>query len=247
ERQFAIALDARVAERTRIARELHDTLLQALHGLMFQFQAVRNLLPRRPDDAMRLLDNAIDDTEKALAASRDTIHDLRSEPIARGDIGEALAAIGKQLASSGDSTSELPAFDLVEEGERRALCPSVNDEVCRIGVEVLRNAFHHARARRIEAEVRYGSHFLRLRIRDDGQGIDPKVLQDGGVAGHFGLRGVRERAERIGAQLDFWTEVGAGTEVQLAVPSAIAYENPPEAGTKLFRKKDEKACKAPLS
>ena len=237
QRQFNIGLEARVNERTRIARELHDTLLQTLHGLMFQFQAVRNLMPRRPDDAMRSLDDAIDETEKALAESRDAIQGLRSEPIAKGDLAELLRATSQELATSGSGNQAPPVFDLILEGERRILSPATKNEICRIAFETLRNAYHHAHAHRIEAEIQYGAHMLRLRIRDDGQGIDPKVLQEGGKSGHWGLRGLRERAERIGAKLDFWSEAGAGTEVQLAVPAAVAYETLPDSGTsKVFRR-----------
>jgi signal transduction histidine kinase len=235
--QFAIGLEARVNERTRIARELHDTLLQSLHGLMFQFQAVRNLLTRRPDEAMKSLDDAINETEKALAESREAIQGLRSEPIARGNLAEFLGAASQELASSERSNREPPTFDLIEEGERRTLSSSANNEVYRIALEILRNAYRHGQATRIEAEIRYDDQVLRVRIRDNGRGIDPNVLKEGGVAGHWGLRGVRERAERIGAQLDFWSEAGAGTEVQLTVPASVAYETSRDSvGTKLLRK-----------
>lgn len=223
-RQFNIGFDARVNERTRIARDLHDTLLQTLHGLMFQFQGVRNLLPARTDEAMKSLDDAINETEKALAESRDAIQGLRSEPLARGDLAEILMSASQELAHSSNANQKPPVFDLVQEGERHTLSPTTKSEVCRIALEILRNAYRHAQANRIETEVRYGDHALRIRIRDDGKGIDPKVLTAGGVAGHWGLRGIRERASRIGAQLDFWSETAAGTEVQLTVPASVAYE-----------------------
>jgi signal transduction histidine kinase len=104
------------------------------------------------------------------------------------------------------------------------LPPLLQGEIYRIAREVLRNAYQHANADRIEAEIRYEDQALRLRIRDNGKGIDLKVLKEGGSSGHWGLRGVRERAQRIGAQLDFWSEVGAGTEVQLNVPAAVVRE-----------------------
>ena len=200
-RQLNLRLEERVNERTRIARELHDTLLQSLHGLMFQFQAARNLFPRRPDEAMQSLDLAIDDTERALAESRDAIRDLRSEPLAKGNLAASLMAASRELAQSGTADQQLPVFELLEEGEKRALSAIATNEVCRVAVEILRNAYRHAHATRIEAEIRYDDRMLRVRIRDNGRGIDPKVLMDGGIAGHWGLRGVRERAERIGARL----------------------------------------------
>ena len=221
-RQFNIGLEARVNERTRIARDLHDTLLQTLHGLMFQFQAVRNLLPRRPDEAMRSLDGAIDEAETALAESRDAIQGLRSEATAQENLAELLKVTMQELTASADGKT--PIFDLIEEGERRSLSSVAKNEICRIAVEILRNAFRHSNATRIEAELRHDNQMLRLRIRDNGRGIDPKVLKEGGRSGHWGLQGIRERAERIGSQLDFWSESGAGTEVQLTVPAAVAYE-----------------------
>jgi signal transduction histidine kinase len=241
-RQFNIGLEARVNERTRIARDLHDTLLQTLHGLMFQLQAVSNLMPRRPEEAKQSLDDAINETELALTESRDAIQGLRSEPIAKGDLAELLRATSQELAASGTADRDPahqhpPVFDLIEEGERRPLSPATKNDICRIAFEILRNAYRHSQAHRIEAEIRYDAHMLRLRIRDNGQGIDPTVLKQGGRAGHWGLRGLRERAERIGAKLDFWSEAGAGTEVQLAVPAAIAYETLPDnVASKMFRR-----------
>ena len=113
---------------------------------------------------------------------------------------------------------------MIVEGKQQTLPPMLQDEVYRISREVIRNAFAHAVASRIEVEIRYDQDQLRVRIRDDGKGIDPKILEDGGQPGHWGISGMRERAQRIGSRLDFWSEMGAGTEVQLTVPGAMAYE-----------------------
>jgi len=235
-RQFAIGLEARVNERTRIARELHDTLLQTFHGLMFQFQAASNLMLREPYEAKRSLDDAINETKKAVAESRDAIQGLRSEPIAKGDLAELLKSTCRDLAGS-NANGNPPVFDLIEEGERQTLSSGINCEISRILLELVRNAYQHAHAQRIEAEIRFGENMLRLRIRDDGKGIEPTVLKEGGRAGHWGLRGIRERADRIGAHLDLWSEPGKGTEVQLLIPAAIAYEGCRESyRAKLVRK-----------
>ena len=128
---------------------------------------------------------------------------------------------------------------MLVEGTPQSLHPILRDEIYHIAREALRNAFHHAQARSIEAEITYGS-LLRLRIRDDGTGIDPKVLGEGGRAGHWGLTGMRERAQRIGAQLDVWSRPGAGTEVDLSIPGSLAYRSSPaRAGFRLFRRKTE--------
>ena len=116
-------------------------------------------------------------------------------------------------------TVDSAVFQVIMEGQPRTLSPLLQDEIYRIAREVLRNAFQHAGARRIEAAIHYDPDLFRLRIRDDGKGIDPKVLQEGARAGHWGLPGIRERAKRIGAQLTLWSESGAGTEVELTVPA----------------------------
>jgi nitrate/nitrite-specific signal transduction histidine kinase len=130
-------------------------------------------------------------------------------------------ALGDELASQ-DSA----AFRLVLEGTARELHPIPRDEMYRIAREALRNAFRHARATQIEAEIAYGPRMFRVRIRDDGQGIPPAVLKEG-RSGHYGLAGMRERAAQIGAKLNIWSGLGAGTEVELSIPGAIAYGTSP--------------------
>ena len=223
-RQFNIRLEERVGERTRIARELHDTLLQNLHGLMFQFQAARNLFHKRPEEAMHTLDSAITGTEQAITESQNAIEDLRSEPLLQNDLAQALTAMGNDLMRSQDGTGSSPALRVTVEGERQNLSSAIRVEVYRIAREVLRNAFRYAEAHQIEAEIRYDAQEFRLRIRDDGKGIDPKILEEGRRAGHWGLPGLRERAEKIGARLDVWSRLETGTEVQLTIPGDVAYE-----------------------
>ncbi|MGA9155338.1 MAG: two-component regulator propeller domain-containing protein [Candidatus Sulfotelmatobacter sp.] len=220
-REFNTAIEARVSERTRIARELHDTLLQSLQALLFQYQAARNLFAAGSERAMQVLDASLDRTEQAIAESRDAIRDIRSDNVAQNALPELLTRAGSELAQS-QAGQDVPRFGLTVEGERRTLTPIIREETYRIALELLRNAFRHAKAHRIETEIRYADDTLRLRIRDDGKGMDLKVLP-GDSSGHWGLRGVRERAQRIGAKLDVWSEAGAGAEFQLTVPAGIAY------------------------
>jgi signal transduction histidine kinase/ligand-binding sensor domain-containing protein len=236
--RIKVRLEGRVAERERIARDLHDTLLQSFQGSLFEVQAARNLVPRRPDDAMRTLDEAIRSAEAAIAEGRDAILDLRSGSAAPSDLAHLLAAAGQELSAVAVSNGGGLAFRVTVEGPPRDIKTVLQDEVYRISREILRNAFHHARAKKIEVEIRYDARELRIRFRDDGIGIDPKILNEGARAGHWGLPGVRERAKLAGAQLDFWSEVGAGTEVQVTVPASVAYAKSPAARTfGLFRKK----------
>jgi signal transduction histidine kinase/ligand-binding sensor domain-containing protein len=238
--QFNLSLEARVSERTRIARDLHDTLLQSFHGLMFQFQAARNMLPRRPDEAIDVLDSAIGATEQAISEGRSAIQQLRSEQVDEGGLAQWLTNIGEELALCRNTNGNSASFRVTVEGEQQSLSPIPRTEVYRITREILQNAFRHAQAHHIEAEIRYDDRLLRVRIRDDGTGIDPQILQAGGSAGHWGLRGARERAQQIGARLDFWSEAGAGTEVQLTVPAAVAYEKSRNKRRfALFRKEQE--------
>ncbi len=238
ERQFNTALEARVDERSRIARELHDTLLQTVHGLLFQFQAVRNMLPRRLEEAIEALDGALDTAEQAIAEGRDAIQGLRSGPPVQSDLAQLLAATGQELERSQEVNRDSATFRVTVEGERKDLSPILQDEVYRIAREALRNAFRHARARQIETEIRYDDRSLRLRIRDDGIGIDPKFVGEGGRPGHWGLLGIHERAKRIGARLNLWSEAGAGTELELTIPASVAYGTPHNGpGSGRFREK----------
>jgi two-component sensor histidine kinase len=236
-KEFNIRLEERVGERTRIARELHDSLLQGFQGLMFRLQAVRDLLPGRATEAMQALDIALERGDKAIAEGRDTVSDLREPIMGDSDIAEALTALSKELAlQSGNGLA--PRVRVQLEGKQRELNPMLRDEVYRIAREALRNAFRHARAQKIEAEITYSDFEFLLHVRDDGGGIDPEVANQGARAGHWGLPGMRERAKSFGGNLEVWSEDGAGTEIELSVPGAIAYgKSEPRRRFWLWRKK----------
>ena len=235
-REFNARIEERVEERTRIARELHDTLLQTFQGLMFSFQAARNMLPGRIDEAIHTLDGAIREGDGAIDEGRNAIQGLRANPALESNLEQQLSSAGKELARSSTAEGEAPAFQVTVEGTRQPLSPILHDEVYRIAREILRNAFHHAHATRIEAEITYDERFFRLRIRDDGKGIDPKVLKEGARQRHWGLPGVRERAKHIGARMKLWSEPRSGTEAELTVPARIAYGKVHRKGLVLFRK-----------
>ncbi|MCU1261002.1 MAG: hypothetical protein JWO80_3887 [Bryobacterales bacterium] len=238
--QIQSRFEERLTERTRIARELHDTLLQSFHGLIFRFQAAHNLLPARPTEAKQTLESALDDAAQAITEARDAVHELRSSAAVTSDLAACVTALGEELAAHHRTTAanEYSTTFLVEvEGTPQDIHPMLRDEIYRIAGEGLRNAFRHARARRIEVEIRYDERELRVRIRDDGSGIDPSVLSHEGRAGHWGLTGMRERARRIGGEMDVWSELGAGTEVELRIPGSIVYRTYAGRSFRLFRRK----------
>jgi signal transduction histidine kinase/ligand-binding sensor domain-containing protein len=225
-------LEARLAERERIARDLHDTLLQGMQGLIWRFQAAADRIPVT-EPARQLMEKSLDRADELLAEGRDKVRDLRPTMSDSADLAKALAAEGEQLVQ--ETSVE---FSATVSGMRRELHPMVREEGFLIGREALGNAFRHARASRIEVEVHYGRTALHVRVRDDGTGIDSAVLAAGERPGHFGLIGIRERATRIGAQLDVWSRPGAGTEIDLRVPARVAYGRSRKALERLKREEN---------
>ena len=216
--QFEGRLEERLTERTRIARELHDTLIQGFQGLMFRLQAVRDLLPDRSGDAIQALDIALERGSQAIEEGRDAVQGLRAAALGNPDLVRGLTKIGQDLAAAQASQGG-PAFQLLVEGRPRSLDPLVRDDIYRIASEALSNAFRHAGATEVEAEITYGDDTVRVRIRDNGKGLDAGIRERGGRAGHWGLAGMRERAKALGGRLDVWSQDGAGTEVDLTIPA----------------------------
>lgn len=220
--QFALTLEARVAERTSIARDLHDTLLQSAHGLLLQLEVLSQIQATHPNEAREKLAAIIDRTARAITEGRDAVQGLRETTVQGNDLARAINALGEGLAA--DCGSDVfPRFQVTVEGVSRELHSILRDEVYRIAAEALRNAFHHAAASQIEVEIRYDKDHFRLRVRDNGKGMDQSVSSDKGREGHYGLPGMRERAKLIGGKLDIWSQIDAGTEVELRVSAATAY------------------------
>jgi signal transduction histidine kinase/ligand-binding sensor domain-containing protein len=210
-------LHERHMERERIARELHDTLLQSIHGLILRFQAVAETIP--PTDRARMaMESALDRADEVLAEGRDRVLDLRASTQYSNDLPEAFSRIAEELARDHPAV-----FQLTIRGVEQVLDPLVRDEIFRIGREALLNAYHHGDAGTVEVEIDYSRDELRLCFVDDGRGVEAGVLEQGGRPGHWGLSGMRERAERIGGRLSIWSRPGAGTEVEFRMPAAAAY------------------------
>jgi signal transduction histidine kinase len=220
--QFNMRLEERVAERTRVARDLHDTLLQSFQALLPLLQAGINMFGSRPADALGTFEKAADRASQAIAEGRDAIQGMRTSTVEKNDLAVAIRTVGEELAS-GASKQPAPKFNVVVEGVSRNLHPILRDEVYRLAVEALRNAFRHAAAQSVEVEVRYDEKYFRLRVRDDGKGIPSDALSGDGREGHYGLPGMRERAQLVGGKLAIWTELDGGTEIELNIPGARAY------------------------
>ncbi|HME39348.1 MAG TPA: two-component regulator propeller domain-containing protein [Steroidobacteraceae bacterium] len=221
-RQFALGLEARVAERTRIARDLHDTLLQSFQGLLLQFQTVWDLFSTRPAEAKEILGGAIDQAADAITEGRKAVQGLRSSAQEPNDLEAAIGALGEELATD-PAASHAASLRIRAEGPARPLHPIVRDEIYRIAAEALRNAFQHSQGTQIEVELRYDEHQFRLRVRDDGIGIDANVFDAGGREGHYGLQGMRERADLVGGKLSVSSAVNSGTKVELTIAASRAY------------------------
>jgi signal transduction histidine kinase len=216
----------RMDERERIARELHDTLLQGVHGLTLKLQSfAEQMPPERPE--RRLLEQALDRADEVLAEGRDRVRDLRARQ-SLADLPEKLAAVVDRLRDDGYLNCRINV-----DGQRRAVFPEVIEEVASVAGEALFNACMHARATQIIAEVTYGRHQLVVSICDDGIGIDGDTLERG-REGHFGLPGMRERAARIRGHLTVFSVPGGGTKVTLVVPGRQAYVRRPEHAAIVF-------------
>lgn len=210
-------LEERLSERERIARDLHDTLLQGMQGLVFKFQAAAERLPAsdsnrdRLEEALNLADEVLEDGRSKLAGLREFSSESQ-------ELFAALTVLGQ--SSAADRSVK---FHSELEGEPKVLHPAVREEVYRIGAEALTNAFNHAKASSIELEILYGIAALGLLVRDDGIGIEDSAIAKPGSAAHFGLVGMRERAAKISSRIEIFTRPGAGTEVRLRVPATMAY------------------------
>nr|MEA2797488.1 hypothetical protein [Phenylobacterium sp.] len=211
-------LQERLDERERIARELHDTLLQGVAGLTLKLQSFAEQMPAE-QPARKLMEQALDRADEMLAEGRDHVRNLRDAQ-ASEVLPDVLAATAERLRL--DPAIE---FKVQVDGEQRPLHPVVFDEVVAIANEALFNAFTHSHAEHITVEVRYERNQLVVRVHDDGVGIEGQVLERG-REGHFGLTGMRERATKIRGRLSIRSSPGAGADVTIAVPSGLAYSRP---------------------
>lgn len=216
-RQLDLRFQERLAERTRIAQELHDTLLQGFLSASMQLDVVTDQLPEG-SSVKPSLGRILALMRQVVAEGRDAVQHLRLTNSGSLDLEKAFSRIEDEL-----TVDEDVGFRVIVQGHPRQLRPILRDEVYRIGREAVVNAFRHSRAKNIEVELEYARRQFRILVRDDGCGIESDVLRFG-REGHWGLAGMRERAERIGAKLRLWSRVANGTEIELSVPNHIAFQ-----------------------
>ncbi|MES2164061.1 MAG: two-component regulator propeller domain-containing protein [Pseudomonadota bacterium] len=216
-RQMAVRLQERVNERERIARELHDTLLQSVQALVLHVHAALLKLPAK-DTARLQIETALQQADEVLDEGRGRIRELRGEDAGKLCFADAVLAAAARLRR-GDTGP----VRLTISGTARPLDAMIQEEALAIVTEAVANAYAHAEASKIEAELHYGRREFRCIVRDDGIGIPGAVLNDGGRQNHWGLRGMYERAARIGAKLVVYSGEGGGTAWQLDLPAVLAY------------------------
>lgn len=238
-RRAAERLRERIEERhsERIARDLHDTLLQGVHGLILRFQAIVYTIPAG-SPARRSLEEALDRADEVLIEGRDRVRDLRTGAVDLSELHDALAALGAELEQKGGTR-----FALTVRGAPAPLRPLVRDEVYQVGHEAVVNAFRHARALHVKVDIEYGARQFQMTVGDDGLGIAPAYLTPMGRADHWGLRGMHERVGRIGALLAIHSDPARGSEVRLSIKAQLAYRRAPRRLFAWLRKKNDKRGK----
>ena len=238
QRQFQLRLEERLAERTRIAQELHDTLLQGFQSAVMHVAVAADGLPPN-SQAQPTLTRAIQLMRQVIDEGRNAVRGLRAYGTGSLDLEQALSRVQQEVAADA-KTGEPVRFRVVVEGRHRPLRPLLRDDVYRIGREALINAFRHSRAQHIEVTIEYSPGQLSVRVRDDGCGIDPNMLSSG-RDGHWGLSGMRERADRIGGRLRVSSSAAAGTQIELSIPGNVAFLNHSERRLGWFRNRHPSA------
>ena len=215
-RQLNVRFEERLAERTRIAQDLHDTLLQGFLSASMQLHVADDHIAT-DSPAKPILSRVLQLMEQVIDEGRNAVRGLRSPGTESDNLEQAFSRIPQELAMQ-----RAVDFRVIVEGQAQPLNPVIRDEVYRIGREALSNALRHANASAIELELEYAESQLRVLVRDNGRGIDSKVLVSG-RDGHWGLAGMRERAGEMGARFRVWSRPAGGTEVELTIPSHIAF------------------------
>ena len=232
-KRLHLRFEERLAERTRIAQVLHDTLLQGFLSASMQVHVAADSLPAG-SPAGPTLTRALQLMRQVIEEGRNAVRGLRSSSSTSLNLEQAFLQVKQEFVPDETGDGQI-GYRVIVEGEQRPLHPLLRDDVYRIGREALINAFRHARAKQIEVELKYSPSQLRVLVRDDGRGIEPQILQSG-RDGHWGLSGMRERAEQIGGRFHVYSSPAAGTEVELTVPGHIVFQSDSRRPSRWFAK-----------
>ena len=215
--QTSAMLEERQVERESVARDLHDTFLQGIQGLILRFHTGTQQLPG-DHPVRRNFEEALRQSDSVMLEGRSVLSRLRTRRATPSSLSEYYGDVSRELGSLSSAS-----FNVVISGRIRELNSVVQEELGKIGREALFNAYRHAHASEIEVEFQFGLVELSVRFRDNGVGLDPAILRQGSIPGHFGLPGMRERVSKIGGRMRLWSRTGAGTELEVRIPGAIAY------------------------
>jgi len=232
-RRLRVRLEARHAERERIARDLHDTLLQSFPGLLVKMQAGINRLPLSEGAAeLQFLNQTLDQAQDIIVESREQVSRLRSEEYS--NLPEVLSVFAKEHARSLKMT-----LNVSVDGRERNLKKEVFEEASFIMKEAMGNAYEHSGGNELNVRLDYRPDTLLLEVRDNGNGIDLAILDAGEKPGHWGMMGMRERAKQMSAKFSIKSQPGEGTSVTLCIPGRIAYALPTRTGLFFWSKKHQ--------
>jgi signal transduction histidine kinase len=219
--------EERLKERTRIAQELHDSLIQDVMGISLQIEVTDELLPA-DFPAKQSLARALGLCKSALDAGRRALNDLRTTSLSAGDLVKSFSQLADEFTR--DAGTEV---DVIVEGREHPLNSLTGNDVLQVGRQAITNAFQHAHARKIHVLLSYGEQHLRIRVQDNGCGINEETLNLR-RPGHYGIAGMQERAERLGGSISIRSRVGEGTEVNFSVPAHLLYQDgAPRSGSRL--------------
>jgi ligand-binding sensor domain-containing protein/signal transduction histidine kinase len=227
--QLRERFDERLKERTRIAQELHDSLIQEVMGISLQIEVTDELLPA-DFPAKQPLARALGLSKSALDAGRRALNDLRTAPLSAADLVKSFSQLANELRRDAG-----PKIEVIVEGRERPLNALAGNDVLQVGRQAITNALQHAHARRIHVLLSYGEQQLWIRVQDNGCGMSEEALNLQ-RPGHYGVAGMQERAERLGGSISITSRIGEGTEVNLSVPARLLYQDGLRSGSRLADK-----------
>jgi signal transduction histidine kinase len=217
----------RLSEREDIARDLHDTFFQAVQSLFLRIHTASRNLPEHVP-VRQALEGVLDDSDRVMSEGREMFLDVSKRELGEQDLAQLIAGYCAEFA-----TAHPIEYRVQVDGQPRSLAPLVTTELAKIAREAIYNAFRHSKAKAIEVELTYGKKEMQLRVRDNGQGFEPRPLQANSGHSHLGLQNMRKRAEKLDANFKLWSRLGSGTELEVILVAQRAYSSKQRTWTSL--------------